>query len=126
MLWTLQKTKEQDMLDTKKDTPRSAINQKHHIIENRLLSILTDKPASKSYLISMVGENERTIRKCIHNLRKQGHPICSSASSRGYWLGTKADVTATRSRAYELLRTANTMDRMDPNQIGIEEVQSEC
>ena len=130
MLWTLQKTKEQDMLDTKKDTPKSATNQKYHIIENRLLSILTDKPASKSYLISMVGENERTIRKCIHNLRKQGHPICSSASSRGYWLGTKADVTATanemRSRAYELLRTANTMDRMDPNQMRIEEVQSEC
>lgn len=118
------------MLDTKKDTPRSAINQKHHIIESRLLSILGSKPMSRGSLVGMIGESERTIRKCIHNLRKQGHPICSTASSRGYWIGTKADVTATanemRSRAYELLRTANIMENADPNKIRIEEVQSEC
>lgn len=118
------------MLDTKKDTPKSATNHEQNIIEIRLLSILSDRPLSKSYLISMIGGSERTIRKGIQTLRKKGYPVCSSASSKGYWLGTKADVTATanemRSRAYELLRTANTMDRIDPNQIRIEEVQSEC
>lgn len=118
------------MLDTKKDTPESATNQKNLIIESRLLSILNDRPLSKSYLISMIGGSERTIRKGIQSLRKKGYPVCSTASSKGYWMGSKDDVTATanemRSRAYELLRTANTMDRIDPNQIGIEEVQSEC
>jgi len=118
------------MLDTKKDTPKSAQTQKNLIIEERLLSILSDRPLSRRYLVGMIGENERTIRKGIQSLRKKGYPICSSASSKGYWMGSKDDVTATanemRSRAYELLRTANTMDRMDPNQIGIEEVKSEC
>lgn len=116
------------MAGTKKDTPKSATNQKHHIIENRLLSILTDKPASKSYLISMVGENERTIRKCIHNLRKQGHPICSLTHGKGYWMGSKEDVRATvsqlRSRAFKLLRVAKVMEGIDPNQITIEEIES--
>lgn len=118
------------MLDTKKDTPKSAQTQKNLIIEERLLSILSDRPLSRRYLVGMIGENERTIRKGIQALRKKGYPVCSSASSKGYWMGSKDDVTATanemRSRAYELLRTANTMDRIDPNQIGIEEVQSEC
>lgn len=115
-------------MNIKKDTPRSAEQQKHHIIESRLLSILGSKPMSKGYLISMVGENERTIRRAIRNLREQGYPICSLSNGKGYWMGNKEDVRATaselRSRAFKLLRVAKVMEGIDPNQITIEEIES--
>ena len=112
------------MADIKKDTPKSAQTQKNLITENRLLSILGSKPKSKSYLVGMIGENERTIR----SLREQGYPICSLTHGKGYWMGSKEDVRATvnqlRSRAFKLLRVAKVMEGIDPNQITIEEIES--
>lgn len=88
-----------------------------------LLQALPDKPISKdslrTYLRVYKGLDlsDRAIRRAASELRKSGYPICSNSDSKGYWLGNKEDVARTvadlRSRAYDLLRTADKMEGIE-------------
>lgn len=44
----------------------------------------TDKPVSGQYIADFFGVSEtKRVRECVHEMRRQGIPICSS--DKGYW-----------------------------------------
>ena len=66
-------------------------------------------------LVSLTGENSRTIRRMIEAERRRGTPILSD-NRNGYWLAldsreTELFVRSMRGRAREILRTAAAVER---------------
>lgn len=91
-----------------------------------VLSMLTKEPQDRYKLARALGISERAFRRIVHELRMDGEPIISDSRTGGYRLGTKKEAVRManemRSRAYDLLRTANRMEGIDPDQITIGEL----
>jgi len=115
--------------EIKKGTSKEAPNQIQNNIntKEKLLSILTDKPQSKEELSAQMNTSERSVRKAVEELRREGVPVVSSSHLKGYWLGTKEEAMITakeyKSRAMRMLRTARALELgEDVGQVSMEEI----
>lgn len=101
-------------------------NQPDDTTKMMVLSMLTNKPQDRYTLAAAIGINERTFREAVRDLRREGHPIISESTGRGYRLGTKKEARVMarelRSRAYDMLKTANAMESQLDGQMTLEEV----
>lgn len=116
------------MLKQKENALESANpkNQLDDTTKTMVLSMLTTKPQDRFTLAAAIGISERTFRETVRLLRREGHPIISESSGHGYRLGTKKEARVMarelRSRAYDMLKTANAMDSQLDGQVTMEEV----
>lgn len=116
------------MMTKKEKAPESAKskNQLDDTTKTMVLSMLTTKPQDRFALAAAIGISERTFREAVRLLRREGHPIISESSGHGYRLGTKKEARIMarelRSRAYDMLRTANAMESQLDGQVTMEEV----
>lgn len=117
------------MLDPKRKTDCGAAdlkNQNYDTTKMMVLSMLTNKPQDRFTLAAAIGINELTFRECVRQLRREGYAIISESRGHGYRLGTKKEARVMarelRSRAYDLLKTANLMDGQVDGQIGMGEL----
>lgn len=60
-------------------------------LSEELLQVLTNEPQSKWLLAEKLNTNERTIRRCIKELRDNGYIIVSHSLNSGYRLGSEKD-----------------------------------
>lgn len=101
-------------------------NQIDNTTKMMVLSMLTTRPQDRFTLAAAIGISERTFRETVRALRREGHPIISESSGHGYRLGTRKEAKAMarelRSRAYDMLKTANAMDSQLDGQMTWEEV----
>ncbi|WP_251615849.1 hypothetical protein [Senimuribacter intestinalis] len=112
----------------KEKAPEGAIikNQPDDTTKMMVLSMLTNKPQDRFTLAAAIGINERTFREAVRQLRREGYQIISESRGHGYRLGTKKEAKVMarelRSRAYDMLRTANAMESQLDGQVTMEEV----
>ena len=101
-------------------------NQPDDTTKMMVLSMLTNKPQDRYTLAAAIGISERPFREAVRQLRREGHSIISESSGRGYRLGTKKEAKVMarelRSRAYDMIKTANAMDAQLDGQMTLEEV----
>lgn len=107
-------------------------DQNNHLddtTKNMVLSMLTTKPQDRFVLAGAMGISERTFRQAVHDLRREGHLIISESGGGGYRLGTKKEAAVVaremRSRAYDMLKTANMMEGTLEGQIDLFEMMEE-
>lgn len=104
-------------------------NQLDDTTKNMVLSMLTTKPQDRFVLAGAIGIHERTFRQAVHDLRREGHLIISESDGGGYRLGTRKEAAIVaremRSRAYDMLKTANLMDGKLEGQIDLFEMMEE-
>lgn len=83
-------------------------------LAKRLWDELTDQPQTRAQLRDALGVRDRSLRRAVVELRKRGYNVATSSITGGYWRGNEKDKRVTiaeyRSRAYELLGTANAME----------------
>lgn len=60
-------------------------------LSEELLQVLTNESQSKWLLAEKLNTNERTIRRCIKELRDNGYIIVSHSLNSGYRLGSEKD-----------------------------------
>lgn len=114
------------MLNKKETTPEGAEKtHKHNNTKMMVPSMLTTKPQSRYALAGAIGISEREFRKAVRDLRNEGYLIIAEATG-GYRLAAKAEakhyIKSLYSRAYDLLRTAKTMEGINPEQVTLEDI----
>lgn len=83
----------------------------------QLLELLTDKPQKADEIVDMLSlSGSSELRKLVHELRKNGYPVCSRKDNGGgYWLGNKAETERTladlKSRLKELSEVIDGMEK---------------
>ena len=76
----------------KERTPEGAQSkiQPNSTLKKLLLSILSEgtreNPVRRNELTRKTGLSDRAVRGTINDMRNAGFPICSSATSSGYWM----------------------------------------
>ena len=84
-------------------------------LANELLGILTDEPQTRGELSERLSCSDRSLRRAVAELRKNGFNIASNCDTKGYWIGTDEDrkrvANSLKSRAFELLREAYDIER---------------
>ena len=85
-----------------------------------------ENPATRERLMTATGMPDRTVRKEIELLRKNGLRICSTTGKAEYWLAkTEAEYKDFRrnygSRLWEGMRTLQAMDNATEGQMELSE-----
>lgn len=102
-------------------------------MEDLILSYLNmasrQNPVTRSFLINVLGLNDREVRRLINKLRCDGYRICSSSGKAGYWLAKdQADYDAFRkdytTAPMKLFEAVRAMDANLPGQIKMSEINA--
>ena len=80
----------------------------------------SDNRATREYISTMCGADDRQVRLAIEALRNDREPIISTSGKAGYYY-SREDIriaqAALRAQAYRLLETARAMDRKETMQM---------
>ena len=81
-----------------------------------LRDTLTTEPQSRSELMDMLNCSDRSLRRAVNELRKNGYNVASNSDTKGYWYGDEEDKERTikdlRARAAELRQTALALEHV--------------